>query len=147
MNRKNHTPTNKGDLVLVTRLVKLTVPFADMRGCNKKLTKSAFQKYKGPPCGYRSEDTRSNYKNDPTAYDFARVWYFRLALRGGKRVKPICVETKWDPLDWGDLVIMDGYHRLIAHVLEEVPTIRICFTGFVPVLEYLTGSRKKLPRP
>lgn len=74
-------------------------------------------------------------------YDLERVRHFYDRILAGKANEPIIIESG----DGFVPFIFDGRHRLIAAIYAREKTIECEFGGWVNVLEYLEGTRRKCP--
>jgi hypothetical protein len=95
---------------------------------------------KAKPLAYRRESDRMN---DP--YDAGRIHFLLLELRYGAELEPIEIDMQWRGLEVTGLVVTDGHHRLAAHILARKRRIPASVGGLVPMIEWLTGARRKCP--
>lgn len=72
-------------------------------------------------------------------YDIGRAHHFILELRACKMLDPIEVDQYWHNGTPLRPVINDGYHRLVAHLLNGQRLIRASCSGTMDMIDWLTG--------
>lgn len=80
------------------------------------------------------------------AYDVGRIRYWVELLLLGERVPPVQVDNEcWDNMICPVPILVDGNHRMAAHMLVGSDRISAEYGGRLDVLSYLQGRRKKPP--
>jgi hypothetical protein len=78
-------------------------------------------------------------------YDAGRIHFLLRQLRRGESLDPIEIDMRWCGDSVSGLSVIDGHHRLAAHVLARKRRISAGVSGLVPMIEWLTGARRKCP--
>lgn len=93
------------------------------------------------PREFEHETTRMHDRG----YDAGRIHFLLLQLRSGAELTPIELDMSWHGSSVTGLVVIDGHHRLVAHVLGRKRHIPASVSGLVSMIEWLRGERRKCP--
>lgn len=92
---------------------------------------------------YVGEDARERRSE---TWHYRRIRFFYDQLKKHKALTPITVDNYTHRgRIYPTPALLDGYHRLTAHVLAKKPTVRTRYSGRVDLLEYLTGKTDRIP--
>jgi hypothetical protein len=123
--------------ILVSRLERLWDPYAVL-----DMSPRDFLGLEGtqPKSRYVSELSRTG------AYHRGRVRYFVDCLRAGEDLDPIEIDNLCSGFQCYPIpVVIDGNHRLIAHLILQRDTIPATYGGRLDLFDYLQGDREDCP--
>lgn len=126
-------------LILIKRL--LHWPVLSSRFDLSELTPEDILKYR-PQSNYVSEELRE--KDDD--WHKGRVCFFYNQLLDRQELTPIILDNRCSgPHILPVPVLIDGYHRLAAHIVAGQESVATYYSGRLDLLDYLTGHKSKIP--
>jgi hypothetical protein len=87
--------------------------------------------------------SRFRDENRTDAYDFGRVHYFITRLRDGETLAPVDIDWTWRGMHPDRVVMDDGHHRFVAHVLARKRWMLVSYGGPVDALRWMEGKGEK----
>lgn len=136
-------------LVLVKRLVGLYDPVEALAaGADTDLAQLLYRAvHEGRVFQPAEPEFIEGFVERSDEWHLGRVRYFCDILERGGKIDPIevdnyCVGGYIEP----EPIVLDGHHRLIAHMVARAERIPVDYSGRVDLRKYLTGEKKNRPR-
>jgi hypothetical protein len=132
------------DKILLSRLLKYYDPvtamemFYDLNGALRQAVKSKTIRAKVQP-------TYQPGVNECPSWHLGRVRHFVDLLLSGAKVEPIEVDNEWSGTTPVGPIIIDGHHRIVAHMIARKQRINIKYSGWTDFLDYMTGKTDSKP--
>lgn len=120
------------DKVLTKRLLEHVNPFFGLFGKRKP---SLFSIMQSVPQDVWIDEEDRDYE-----WHIGRIRHFIEEADQGRALDPVEVDWVWDRMIPLKPQLLDGYHRLCAAALADLPTVLVDYGGPVDFLEYLKGE-------